>query len=98
MKINNYSINVFFAKDVNETIGFIEAKEMARDAMTKPAVTASVSSYKYSKKTTQKTSGKITCSICNKSTDKFVWSNKNKRYIECSVCKQCWIKSRKKVY
>ena len=38
-------------KDVNETIGFIEAKEMARDAMTQPAVTASVSSYKSSSKT-----------------------------------------------
>ena len=85
-------------KDVNETIGFIEGKEMARDAMSKPAVTASIFSYKSLKKTTQKPSGKITCSICNKSTDKFVWSNKNKRYIECSACKQCWIKSRKKVY
>ena len=37
-------------KDVNETIGYIESKEMARDAMTKPAVTASVSSYKSSRK------------------------------------------------
>ena len=27
-------------KDVNETIGFIEAKEMARDAITQSAVTA----------------------------------------------------------
>ena len=68
-------------KNVNETIGFIEAKEMARDAMTQPAVTASVSSNKSLKKTTQKPTGRITCSICNKSTDKFVWSNKNKRYI-----------------
>ena len=85
-------------KDVNETIGFVKAKEMARDVITQPAVTAFVFSYKSSKKTTQKPSGKITCSICKKSTDKFVWSNKNKRYIECSTCKQCWIKSRKKVY
>ena len=85
-------------KDVNETIGFVEAKEMARDAITQPAVTASVFSYKSLKKTTQKPSGKITCSMCKKSTDKFVWSNKNKRYIECSTCKQCWIKSRRKVY
>ena len=54
--------------------------------------------YKSLKKTTQKPSGKITCSICNKSTKKFVWSSKNMRYIECSACKQCWIKSRKKVY
>ena len=30
-------------KDVNKTIGFIEAKEMTRDAMTQPAITASFS-------------------------------------------------------
>ena len=85
-------------KDVNETIGFIEGKEMARDAMAQPAITASVSSYKSLRKTSQKPSGKITCSMCSKSTDKFIWSSKNKKYIECSACKQCWIKSRKKVF
>ena len=41
-------------KNVNETIGFIEANEMARDAMSQPSVTASVSSYKALKKTTQR--------------------------------------------
>ena len=38
-------------KNVNETIIFIEGKKMARDAMSKPAVTASVFSYKSLKKT-----------------------------------------------
>ena len=71
---------------------------MARDAMSKPAVKDSVFSYKSLNKTTQRPNGKITCSICNKSTDKFVWNSKNMRYIECSACKQCWIKSRKKFY
>ena len=85
-------------KDVNETIVFIEAKEMARDAMTQPAVTASVSSYKSFSKITKRPSGKITCNICSKTSTKFIWSRKNNKYIECSTCKQCWIKSRKKVY
>ena len=85
-------------KDVNETIGFIEAKEMARDAMTQPAVTASVSSYKSLRKITKRPSGKITCNICSKISTKFIWSRKNNKYIECSTCKQCWIKSRKKDY
>ena len=85
-------------KDVNETIGYIESKEMARDAMTKPAVTASVSSYKSSRKTIKRPSGKITCNICGKISTKFTWSRKNNKYIECSTCKQCWIKSRKKDY
>ena len=85
-------------KNVNETIGYIESKEMARDAMTKPAVTASVSSYKSSRKTIKRPSGKITCNICGKISTKFTWSRKNNKYIECSTCKQCWIKSRKKDY
>ena len=59
-------------KIVNETSGFMEAKEMLRDAMSKPVVTASVFSYKSLKKTTRRPSGKITCSRYNKSTDKFV--------------------------
>ena len=71
---------------------------MARDAISQPAVTASVFSCKFLKKTTQKPSCKITCGICNKSTDKFVWSSKSMNYIECYACKQCWIKSRKKAY
>ena len=56
-------------KNVNETIGFIEGKEMARDAMTQPAVTASVSSNKYFKKTTKKPKCKITNNMCSKSTE-----------------------------
>ena len=83
-------------KDVNETIGFFEAKEMARDAMKQPAITASVSSKKSLRKTTQKLRGKVTCNICSKLTEKFIWSRKNKKYIECSPCKHCWIKYMKK--
>ena len=40
-------------ENVNETIGFIKAKEMARDAMTQPAILASVTSYKSFWKTTK---------------------------------------------
>ena len=35
---------------------------------------------------------------CARSNKKLVWSSKNKKYTECSTCKQCWIKSQKKVY
>ena len=41
-------------KDVNETIGFIEAKEMKLYAMRQPANMASVSLFKYQRKTTKK--------------------------------------------
>ena len=43
-------------KDVNETTCLIEAKEMTRNAMTQPAITASVFSYKSLRKSTQKLS------------------------------------------
>ena len=59
-------------KDVNETICLIEAKEMTRDAMTQPAVTASVSSYKFLRKTIKRPRGKITCNICSKISTKFI--------------------------
>ena len=53
-------------KNVIETTVFIEAKEIACDAMSKPIVNSFVFSYKFLKKTTLKPSDKITCSICNK--------------------------------
>ena len=53
-------------KNFNETISFIEAKDIERDAMSQRAVTTSVFSSKSLKKTTQKPNGKITCSMCKK--------------------------------
>ena len=51
-------------KGINETIRFIEAKEMARDALTNPPVSnAAISSYKYEKKSSKKPSGKIACAV-----------------------------------
>ena len=54
--------------DVNETIGFIKAKEMARDAMKQPAFTTSV----FLRKTTQKQRGKVTFNMCSRSTKKLI--------------------------
>ena len=59
-------------KDINKKIGFIEGKEMARDAMTQPAVTASVSLYKSLRKTIKRPSGKVTYNICSKISTKFI--------------------------
>ena len=48
-------------KDINETVGFIEAKEMTCDAITQPAVNASVYSSNKSiiNKTMKKSNSKI---------------------------------------
>ena len=59
-------------KSVNETIGFIEAKEMA---IRQSAVKTSVSLFQFLKKTTQRPRDKTTCCICDKLTNKFVWSS-----------------------
>ena len=58
---------------------------MARHAMTQPAITNLVSSYKSLKKPI----GKITCNMFSKLTKKFVLSRKNTKYVEYTTCKQC---------
>lgn len=83
--------------NINDTVRFIEAKEMARDAMNQPSINAAVSAYKSSqKKSMQKPSGKIVCSSCHEQTDKYVWSRRKNKFIECSTCMQCWRKLKKK--
>ena len=51
-------------RTVQETISFIESKEMARDALTKPLVSASVSSYKSKSKSNIRNTDKTTCNLC----------------------------------
>ena len=72
-------------KDINETVGFIEMKKMARVAMTQPVINASVSSsYRSTKNKTMKNPNReINCSMCDKSTDKFVWNKKMNKFVEC---------------
>ena len=84
-------------RDINDTVRFIEAKEMARDAMTQPPVNAAISSFKAPNKTLgKKPGGKILCISCKEETDKFVWSRNKNKYIECTSCMLCWRKSRRK--
>ena len=40
----------------------------------------------------KKSNGKINCNVCDKSTDKFGWSKRENKFVECSVCKQRWSK------
>ena len=74
--------------DINETVGFIEAEEMARDAIAQPAVNASVtSSYKPIKNNTMKKSkGKVNCNMCDTFNDTFVWNKRMNKFVKCSVC------------
>ena len=84
-------------KDINEVVRFIEAKEMARDALTKaPVSNASISTYKkLGNKFGKKSSEKICCSGCHEETDKYVWNRRQNKHIECTMCLKCWKASRK---
>ena len=81
------------AKSVEETVSFIEAKEMARDALNKPSASAAaLSSYKASNKR-PKEKEKINCSECSAEVEKFVWNQRQARMIEVSQCLNCWKKA-----
>ena len=85
-------------KSVNETINFIEAKEMARDALTKYLVNtaAGISSYKSKPKMGKTKSERKTCKDCNVAIDKYTWSRRASKMIECTRCLNCWKKFNKK--
>ena len=78
-------------KTVEETVSFIEAEEMARDAMCKtPPVTASISGYKAQRTTNNGQRTMIQCGTCKSQTEKFVWNQRQKKTIEVSLCLSCW--------
>ena len=79
-------------KSLEDTITFIEAKEMARDALGKGSIAAGLSSYKKGKADT-KTTTKIQCRSCKSEIEKFAWSKRQKKMTERSQCYPCWKKS-----
>ena len=82
-------------KTLDQTVAFIEAKEMARDALSKEPITAGLSTYKKSKAdSAAKASPRILCKSCKTEIKQFVWSKRQKRSIECTYCHPCWKKSR----
>lgn len=81
-------------KSVQNTVKFIESKEMARDALAKQSV-AGVSSYKEKQKGDQKAKILTKCKDCNTEMEKFAWNKRQHKMIECSVCLKCWRNNRK---
>ena len=74
---------------VQQTVNFIEAKEMARDALSKPFVTGAISST-YKKANMDITKTKTRCKTCKVEIDRFTWNQRQHRMIECSLCLSCW--------
>ena len=79
-------------KSLGETVTFIEAKEMARDALGKGPIAAGLSAYKKAK-AEAKPATKIPCKSCKTEIEKFVWSKRQKKTIECNFCFPCWKKN-----
>jgi hypothetical protein len=80
-------------KSLDELVTFIEAKEMARNALNKQSVTAAVSSYKSKLKNDTKPTSKTSCKKCGIEIDQHVWNKRRGRYIECNLCLNCWKKA-----
>ena len=79
-------------KSLEETITFIEAKEMARDALNKGQITAGISTYKKGN-ANSRTANKIQCKFCKAEIEKLVWSKRQKKMIEITCCMPCWKKN-----
>ena len=78
--------------NLDDTIKFIEAKEMARDALSRPPTNAGLSNYKKGKQV-PKQKVKVLCNDCKVEIDKYVWNKRMNKMIECSLCLQCWRKA-----
>ena len=81
-------------KSAQETVNFVEAKEMARDAMLKPPTNASLDSKSGQSKGGKKALvEKIQCKGCGVEIEKSIWSKRQQKTIERDSCFKCWKKS-----
>ena len=76
---------------LEDTVKFLEAKEMARDALLRQSSTnALVSNYKKSKNEAVKPKTKVSCKGCGIEIERFVWNKRQNKNIECDRCLPCW--------
>ena len=80
-------------KDVQETVGFIEAKEMAREALSQHPSVSAVSAYKNIKRNEEVSKSKTNCSECRAEMDRYSWSRRDKKMVERTLCLSCWKKA-----
>ena len=76
-------------KNIKETVTFIEAKEMARDALVKQSTAAGITSQRQ-KTVNTKPSTKTTCQTCKVEIDRLVWNKRLHKMIACTLCLPCW--------
>ena len=78
---------------MEETVSFIEAKEMAREALNRHSSANAISTYRQNKKIVRKETEKVNCQTCHTEIDKFSWSKRHKKLIERKFCLLCWQKN-----
>ena len=82
-------------KSIEGTVAYVEAKEMARDAMNRGSTNAAVSTYKKANKLQPRNDEKSTCRDCKTEIEKVVWSRRQRRMVERHFCSKCWTKKSK---
>ena len=75
---------------MEETISFLEAKEIAREALNRHSSTNMISSYRQNKKHGKRDLCKISCQSCSMDIEKLFWSKRHKRLIDRTFCFTCW--------
>ncbi|XP_066936345.1 uncharacterized protein [Clytia hemisphaerica] len=86
-------------KSIEETVAFVEAKEMAREALNRGSTTASISTYrKHNKQVPQRSppnrkTGR--CKECKVEIEFSVWSRRQKQMVERHFCSKCWANNKK---
>ena len=78
---------------MEETVSFIETKEMAREALNRHSSTNAISSYRQNRKSGKRDPEKANCQTCHVEMDKFSWSKRHKKLIERKFCLSCWQKN-----
>ena len=93
IKIEVFGWHDLDQKTVDQTVQFIEAKEMARNALTKTSTMSAISTYKKAgRKRNNNDTATRPCKGCSTRVEKLVWSRRQKKMVERNFCGPCWTK------
>ena len=81
-------------KIVDQTVQYVEAKEMARNALTSSSTVLAMSTYKKNARPiggpTSTNSTTRPCKDCTTPIEKLVWSRRLRKMVERNFCPHCW--------
>eukprot|EP00111_Clytia_hemisphaerica_P011054 TCONS_00032366-protein len=78
---------------IEETVSFIEAKEMARDTLNRHSSNSAISAHRSARnKPGKRDIQRTNCQSCNVDMKKMFWSKRQKKMVERKLCATCWRK------